>query len=282
MYCTVYLICISMQIFVLYDVKMIYTNIYKSTKYSIFYDCGRDISPDTTCFRASWIGITAMRSARCATFEVRTQIRIGKKLLCQDKNGCGSGPWMDDLQYSHLFYKHGDFHCQLEGYWCSQAFSSHVSSKCVCVYFRTWTVLIAIRLLVLNVTGSWNEPTAEIYLFATHDVSTVCLAKLRNCRNWPGNIALLISGAPRETCYLLRNSHALRVQLQHVWVVRTTRKDKKRYPAAQIEKASWSAPWYPSWLRFGTIQTIEYDPYRNSRICLVKYEAGMDLQVMTL
>ena len=28
-------------------------------------------------------------------------------------------------------------------------------------------------------------------------------------------------------------------------------------------------------LRFGTIQTIEYDPYRNARICLVKYEAGM-------
>ena len=25
---------------------------------------------------------------------------------------------------------------------------------------------------------------------------------------------------------------------------------------------------------FGTIQTIEYDPYRNARICLVEYEVG--------
>ena len=30
-------------------------------------------------------------------------------------------------------------------------------------------------------------------------------------------------------------------------------------------------------LRFGTIQTIEYDPYRNARICLVKYEAGIQM-----
>ena len=91
---------------------------------------------------------------------------------------------------------------------------------CVCVYFRTWTNLIEIR-LVLNVTGSWNEPRAEIYPFATHGVSRACLAKLRN---WPGNIASLISGAPRETCNLLRNSHALHVHLQHVWVVRLQEK----------------------------------------------------------
>jgi hypothetical protein len=140
---------------------------------------------------------------------------------------------------------------------------------CVCVYFRTWTNLIEIR-LVLNVTGSWNEPRAEIYPFATHGVSRACLAKLRN---WPGNIASLISGAPRETCNLLRNSHALHVHLQHVWVVRLQ------------EKVSSCADWegfmvsilisVVTTLRFGTIQTIEYDPYRNARICLVKYEAGM-------
>lgn len=114
---------------------------------------------------------------------------------------------------------------------------------------------------------SWNEPRAEIYPFATHGVSRACLAKLRN---WPGNIASLISGAPRETCDLLRNSHALHVHLQHVWVVRLQ------------EKVSSCTDWegfmvsVVATLRFGTIQTIEYDPYRNARICLVKYEAGMN------